>query len=198
MVESARNYPNTFYFIKTILIVSALVLCMFFFLRKRRKNTKKRAIRKLRHKLAHPRHKNCSDHFFMAIFVFSTKKPMGIAAYMDEGMRNVVLVGGLAPIPNFIQIGWKTRKLKISTVGRFWLVGVVGQKMGVATSNSIYVPFGPLLAPIPNFIQIWWKTQKLKIFAIGWFWLVGVGQGGLVLTLFPCSDFGGFCIEVFI
>ena len=31
----------------------------------------------------------------MAIFVFSTKKPMGIAAYMDEGMRNVVLVGGL-------------------------------------------------------------------------------------------------------
>ena len=31
----------------------------------------------------------------MAIFVFSTKKPMEIAAYMDEGMRNVVLVGGL-------------------------------------------------------------------------------------------------------
>ena len=35
----------------------------------------------------------------MAIFVFSTKKPMGIAAYMDEGMRNVVLVGGLTDRP---------------------------------------------------------------------------------------------------
>ena len=31
----------------------------------------------------------------MAIFVFSTKKPMEMAAYMDEWMRNVVLVGGL-------------------------------------------------------------------------------------------------------
>ena len=30
----------------------------------------------------------------MAIFVCNTKKPMGIAAYMDEWMRNVVLVGG--------------------------------------------------------------------------------------------------------
>ena len=95
MVESARNYPNTFYFIKTILIVSALVLCMFLFLRKRRKNTEKKANRKLRHKLAHPRHKNCSDHFFMAIFVFGTKKPMGIAASMNKKLRNVVLVGGL-------------------------------------------------------------------------------------------------------
>ena len=31
----------------------------------------------------------------MAIFVFGTKKTMEIAAYMDEGMRNVILVGGL-------------------------------------------------------------------------------------------------------
>ena len=31
----------------------------------------------------------------MAIFVFSTEKPMEIAGYMDERMRNVVLVGGL-------------------------------------------------------------------------------------------------------
>ena len=33
-----------------------------------------------------------------------------------------------APIPNFIQIGWKLRKLKILTFGQFWLVGLVGQK----------------------------------------------------------------------
>ena len=63
-----------------------------FFLQKRRKIMKKRANRKLRHKLAHPRHKNCSDHFFMAIFVFSTKKPMGIAASMNEKLRNVALM----------------------------------------------------------------------------------------------------------
>ena len=31
----------------------------------------------------------------MAIFVFSPKKPMGIAAYMNEELTNVVLVGGL-------------------------------------------------------------------------------------------------------
>ena len=39
----------------------------------------------------------------------------------------------LAPIPNFIKIRWKTQKLKIFTIGRFWLVGLVGQKMVVAT-----------------------------------------------------------------
>ena len=39
-------------------------------------------------------------------------------------------------------------------VGRFWLVGPVGQKMAVAISNSFYVVFCPILAPIPNFIQI--------------------------------------------
>ena len=77
----------------------------------------------------------------------------------------------LAPIANFIQIGWKTQKLKIFAIGRFWLVGLVGQKMTVAISNSFYVVFCPILAPIPNFIQIGWKTQKLKIFAIGRFWL---------------------------
>ena len=57
----------------------------------------------------------------------------------------------LAPIPNFIQIGWKTQKLKIYAVARFWLVGPVAQKMVVAISNLFNVP---LLAPIPNFIQI--------------------------------------------
>ena len=41
----------------------------------------------------------------------------------------------LAKPPNFIQIGWKTQKLKIFTIGRFWLVGPVGQKMVAAASN---------------------------------------------------------------
>ena len=31
----------------------------------------------------------------MVIFVFSTKKPMGIAAYMKSKMKNDVLMGGL-------------------------------------------------------------------------------------------------------
>ena len=64
----------------------------------------------------------------------------------------------LASIQNFIQIGRKTQKLKIFTIGRFWLVGLVGQKIVVATYNSFYVVFGPLLAPIHNFIQIGQKT----------------------------------------
>ena len=37
----------------------------------------------------------------------------------------------LAPIPNFIQIGQKTQKLKIFTFGRFWLVRLVGRKMAL-------------------------------------------------------------------
>ena len=77
----------------------------------------------------------------------------------------------LAPVPNFIQIGWKTQKLKFFTIGQFWLVGLVGQKMVIGISNSFYVVFTPILASIPNFIQIGQKT-KLKIFTIGQFWLV--------------------------
>ena len=79
------------------------------------------------------------------------------------------------PIPNFIQIGQKTQKLEIFTFGRFWLVGLVGQKMVVGISNSFYVVFAPLLAPIPNFIQIEWKTWKLKNFH---FWSILVDWAG--------------------
>ena len=76
---------------------------------------------------------------------------------MVVGIANsfyVVFAPLLTPIPNFIQIGQKTQKLEIFTFGRFWLVGLVGQKMVVATLNSFYVIFVSLLAPIPNFIQI--------------------------------------------
>ncbi len=49
----------------------------------------------------------------------------------------------LAPIPNFIQIGQKTQKLKIFAIGRCWLVGLVGRKMVVGISNSFYINFLP-------------------------------------------------------
>merc|ERR1711954_465428 len=93
---------------------------------------------------------------------------------MGSNSFYVVFAPLLAPIPDFIRIGQKTRKLEIFTFGRFWLVGLVGQKMVVGISNSFYVVFAPLLAPISNFIQIGQKTQKLEIFAFGRFWLVGL------------------------
>ena len=76
-------------------------------------------------------------------------------------LANPVSGSLLAPIPDFIQIGQKTQKLEIYSVGRFWLVGLVGRKMVVGILNSFYVVFAPLLAPIQNFIQIGQKTQKL-------------------------------------
>ena len=89
----------------------------------------------------------------------------------------------LDPISNFIKIGWKTQKLKIFYIGRFWLVGLVGRKMLVGISNSFYVVFGPILVPIPNFIKIGRKTQKLKIFT----WSVLVGRAGRLKN--GCSHF---------
>ena len=94
-----------------------------------------------------------------------------------EGILNsfyVVFAPLLTPIPNFIQIGQKTRKLEIFTFGQSWLVGLVGRKMVVGISNLFYVIFAPLLASIPNFIKIRQKTQKLEIFTFGRFWLVGL------------------------
>ena len=70
-------------------------------------------------------------------------------------------------MPSFIQNGQKTQKLTIFAISRFWLVGLVGQKMIVGFSNPFYVVFGPLLTPMPNIVQIGRKTQKFKIVAIG-------------------------------
>ena len=82
-----------------------------------------------------------------------------------------VIFGPLvAPILIFMKIGQKTQKCKNVAFGRFWLVGLEGQKMVVASLNAFYVILGLLLAPIPSFIQIGWKTQKLQIFAFGRFW----------------------------
>ena len=83
----------------------------------------------------------------------------------------IVFAPLLAPIPNFIQIGQKTRKLEILTFSRYWLVELEGRKMVIGISNSFYDVFAPLLASIPNFIQIGQKTQKLEIFTLvdfGW------------------------------
>ena len=59
---------------------------------------------------------------------------------------------------NFIQIGQKTQKLEIFTFRRFWLVGLVGQKMAVA---SFYVVSD--------------KTTEVEDF---YFWSILVGQAG--------------------
>ena len=88
--------------------------------------------------------------------------------------------------------GESTDGLKNFTIGRFWLVGLVGQKMVVGISNSFYVVFGQLLAPTPNFIQIGPKTQKLKIFTIRWFWLVGLVGQKLVVAI-SNSFYVDFC-----
>ena len=90
----------------------------------------------------------------------------GLKLQMVVGISNsfyLVFSPCLAPLLNFIQIEQKTRKLEIFTFGRFWLVGLVGQKTVVGDLNSFYVVFAPSLAPIPNFIQIGQKTQKLEI-----------------------------------
>ena len=75
-------------------------------------------------------------------------------------------------MPNFIQIGQKTQKLEISSIGRFWSVGLVDRKIVVGISNLFYDVFATLLALITNFIQNGRKRQKLEIFTFGRFWLV--------------------------
>ena len=102
---------------------------------------------------------------------------------MVVGISNsfyVVFGPSLTPIPNFIQIGRKTQKLKIFTIGRLWLVGLVGRKMAVGISKSFYVVFAPLLTPIPNFIQIGQKTQKFER---------GIQLASPLLTAHSMSDF---------
>ena len=59
-------------------------------------------------------------------------------------------------LEGFLRSIYKVKKIETR------LVGLVGQKMIEATSNSFYVVFGPLLAPIPNFVHIGWKAHKLK------------------------------------
>ncbi len=49
--------------------------------------------------------------------------------------------------------------VSLVTIGQFWLVAPVGQKVVVAIWNLFHDVFGPLLAPIPTFIQFGQKTQ---------------------------------------
>ena len=75
----------------------------------------------------------------------------------------------LALIPNFIQIGQKTRKLEIFTFGRFWLVGLVGRKMVAASSNDQLLPGRLWMTSVPNLNLIGWKMAELAHFWIfGW------------------------------
>ena len=59
-------------------------------------------------------------------------------------------------LEGFLRSIYEVKKIEI------WLVGLVGQKMIEATSNSFYVVFGPLLAPIPNIGFGWsgWLVKK--------------------------------------
>ena len=80
----------------------------------------------------------------LKIFIFGRFWLVGLVGRkMVVGISNsfyVVFAPLLAPVPNFIQIGQKTRKLEIFTFGRFWLVGLVGRKMVAATSNIQLLP----------------------------------------------------------
>ena len=64
-------------------------------------------------------------------------------------------------LPNFIQIGQKTKRLKIFAVSRLWLVGPVSKRIAVFISNSFYVVF--------NF-QTESNQNQLKVYTIGQLW----------------------------
>ena len=86
------------------------------------------------------------DFWKSFIFTFRSSLVGVVGRKLVVGISNsfyVVFAPLLAPIPNFIQIRWKTWKLKIFSFGRFWLVGLVGQKMVAATPN-ITLPSGRL------------------------------------------------------
>ena len=111
--------------------------------------------------------------FLPYVSIWSIRAVSGLVGQkMVVGISNsfyVVFAPLLAPIPNFIQIGQKTRKLEIFTFGRFWLVGLVGRKMVAATSN-IQFPSGRLLmTSVPSLNSIGWKLAELAHFKIfGW------------------------------
>ena len=125
--------------------------------------------------------------------------PLLFSDFFNQNFFHIVSGPLLALMPNFIQIGQKIQKLKIFSVGRFWLVGLVGRKMGVGISNSFFLVFAPLLAPMPNFIQIGQKTQVRNFH----FWSILVGRAGrskngcrhfkLILSHF-CSIFSPYAI----
>ena len=60
----------------------------------------------------------------------------------------------LSPHTKYHPNRMENSEVEILAVGQFWLVRLVGQKIVVGISYSIYLIFSPLLAPIPNFIQI--------------------------------------------
>ena len=70
----------------------------------------------------------------------------------------------MAPIQNFIQIGFKT-KLKYFAIGRFRLVGLVGQLIAVPIYNLFYVVFGPILVH-SKLYQNQMKNTEVKTFTI--------------------------------
>ena len=86
----------------------------------------------------------------------------------------VVFGPSLAPIPNFVQIGWKTQKLKIVIIGRVWLVGLVGKKRVVGISNSLCC-FWDFISPHTKFHQNPMENAEVENFH---YWSVLVGRAG--------------------
>ena len=78
-------------------------------------------------------------------------------------------------MPNFIQIGQRTRKLEIFTFGRFWLVGLVGRKMVVGILKSFFSCFCPIISSHTKFHPNRTKNTEVRNFH---FWSILVGRAG--------------------
>ena len=96
----------------------------------------------------------------MAIIIKNLKRVMVRDGICVSNSFYVVFYPILAPIPNFIQIGRKIQKLKIFSIGLFWLVGLVGRKMDEGISNSFYVVF-VLVAQLTKTVQVIENFQLL-------------------------------------
>ena len=66
----------------------------------------------------------------------------------------------LSPHTKYHPNRMENSEVEIFAIGQFRLVRLVGEKMVIGISYSIYLISSPLLAPIPNYIQIGQKTQE--------------------------------------
>ena len=82
----------------------------------------------------------------------------------------------LAPIPNFIKIRWKTQKLKVFTICRFWLVELVGRKNTCRHFKLIQCCFYPIISLHTKFHQNRMKNTEVVNFH---FWSILVGLSTL-------------------
>ena len=72
-------------------------------------------------------------------------------------------------MPNFIQIGWKTQKLKIFTIGRFWLVGLVG-RAGWSKNGRSHFKHSESLKRLIKDLCTKFEPNRTKIGEVSPFW----------------------------